>query len=426
MPRTSLNARAPLADVLRELYARVPRGMRLGLEPMRVACTQAGNPERAFAVAHVAGTNGKGSVAAMVEAMARAAGLRTGLYTSPHLVRFAERIRIDGEPLPDGRLAELVEASLVAGPELSFFEAATLAAFVAFREAQVELAVLEVGLGGRLDATNVVEAPRVTAITRIALDHTDRLGATEPQIAREKAGIAKPGVPLVLGPVGPDVRFAIDQVAFERGGSTRLASDDVCAVRLVDGAALGLAGAFQRDNAIVACCMGRLLGIDDDACLRGLECARWPGRVERIDDAGAQFLLDAAHNPDGARALAAHLATLAHRRDDTLLVFGALADKSWAEMLDALAPCTDARLYAPPSLWSRELRAAASPAAMRARYRGDVVQNAEEAVLRARRWAAERRLEGRSPLVVVAGSIYLVGEIRARLLGLSRDPPVAL
>ena len=203
---------AALSRALHDLYARVPLGMRLGLDAMRAACTRAGNPELSFEVAHVAGTNGKGSTCAMVESMARAAGKKTGLYTSPHLCRFAERIRIDGEPISDETLADVLDRALDLGPELSFFEAATLAAFLAFRDANVDVAVVEVGIGGRLDATNVVARPRVTAITRVALDHMDRLGDTLESIAREKAGIAKPGVAMVLGPMAHNVRAAALEV----------------------------------------------------------------------------------------------------------------------------------------------------------------------------------------------------------------------
>ncbi|HRG99791.1 MAG TPA: hypothetical protein PLR99_26275, partial [Polyangiaceae bacterium] len=216
-----------LSDALRELYTRVPFGVRLGTEAMAEACARAGNPERAFASVHIAGTNGKGSVSALTEGAARASGLRTGLYTSPHLARFAERVRVSGEVLADEALAEALAEALRLGPDLTFFEVATLAAFLAFRRAGVELAVLEVGLGGRHDATNVVAPPgvRLTAITRIALDHTDRLGPDLPSIAREKAGIAKAGVPLVVGPVPPAVRDAIAEVARARGALPRWADD---------------------------------------------------------------------------------------------------------------------------------------------------------------------------------------------------------
>src|SRR5215472_5152845 len=158
--------REELRQALADLVARVPLGMRLGLEPMRAACNALGHPERGFAAVHVAGTNGKGSVCAMVESILRTAGRRTGLYTSPHLHRFGERIRIDGEPIGDVVLAQLLRDVLRRGPDLSFFEAATATALVAFREARVDVAVLEVGIGGRLDATNVIPPPIAAAVTR--------------------------------------------------------------------------------------------------------------------------------------------------------------------------------------------------------------------------------------------------------------------
>src|SRR5580704_9905964 len=200
--------------------------MRLGLEPMREACARFGHPERAFESVHVAGTNGKGSVCAMVESIARAAGKRTGMFTSPHLCRFAERIQVAGEPLDDATLSATLERALDGAPELSFFETATLAAFLAFREAGVDLAIVEVGIGGRLDATNVLPRPRAAAITRVALDHTDRLGTSLVEIGREKAGIAKAGLDLVLGPMPEDVRAAIDAVAYAHGATTTTVGDE--------------------------------------------------------------------------------------------------------------------------------------------------------------------------------------------------------
>ncbi len=209
-----------LADSLARLYARIPLGMRLGLDPMREACARFGHPERAFESVHVAGTNGKGSVCAMVESIARAAGMKTGMFTSPHLCRFAERIQIAGEPLDDATLTATLDRALDGAPELSFFETATLAAFLAFRDAKVDVAIVEVGIGGRLDATNVLPRPRAAAITRVALDHTDRLGPTLVDIAREKAGIAKAGLDLVLGPMPQDLGAEIAAVAREAGATT--------------------------------------------------------------------------------------------------------------------------------------------------------------------------------------------------------------
>ncbi len=388
--------------------------MRFGLDPMREACARAGHPEEALDGVHVAGTNGKGSVAAMVERAARAAGMATGLYTSPHLCRFAERIRIDGEPLADEALDRHLARALELGPELSFFETATLAAFLALADANVDFAVIEVGLGGRLDATNVLPRPRATAVTRIALDHTALLGTTLPQIAREKAAIAKPGVPMVVGPAPADVRAAIEAEATERGGLVIHADEDAeCKEFFGTPRPLGLAGAYQAANARVAYVLGRRAGLSARALATGLAEVKWPGRLERIATNEGPLLLDAAHNPDGAEALAAHLAS--EDAAKTVLLFGALADKAWTEMLDALAPRATRRVYVSP-----KGRAATAPDELAARHRGETAASVLEGYRRA------RELAGPGGLVVACGSIFLIGEVRAHVLGLVRDPPIAL
>jgi dihydrofolate synthase/folylpolyglutamate synthase len=392
--------------------------MRLGLDTMRAACTRAGHPERSFEAAHVAGTNGKGSTCAMLESIARAAGKKTGLYTSPHLCRFAERIRIDGEPISDDELADVLERALALGPDLSFFETATLAAFLAFRDHQVDLAVIEVGIGGRLDATNVLPPPRVSAITRVALDHVDRLGDTLEEIAREKAGIAKPGVPIVLGPMAPEVRAAALDVALANGALPIVMGDDPDAVTR-DAIELGLRGGYQHDNARMASRIARELGIPETARREGLARTRWPGRFERIEvESGplrGSWILDGAHNPDGARALVLALADELPGSAPSAIVFGALADKAWGEMLDVLASVPCPRVYAPP-----RGRAATDPALLAAHARGHVAASLPDALAQAR-----GLVQDASP-VVICGSLYLVGEARALLLNLPEDPPVAL
>jgi dihydrofolate synthase/folylpolyglutamate synthase len=413
-----------LEAALTRLYERVPLGMRLGLGPMTEACARFEHPERAYEVVHVAGTNGKGSACAMVEAMARVSGRRVGLYTSPHLCRVAERIRVDGEPIADPALTDVLDRVLAGAPDLSFFEALTLAAFVAFREAGVEVGVVEVGLGGRLDATNVIERPRATAITRIAMDHADRLGPRLVDIAREKAGIAKPGVPMFVGPADADVRAAIDEVAAAHGASTFDAGGDGAAA-VASRARLALPGAHQIDNAAIAVRLARTLEVPDAAIERGLSETRWPGRIERIERPEGQYLLDAAHNPDGAEALARYLrAQPAERRQPPgephgapgrALVFGALADKAWSTMIDTLAPLFPAGcVYVAP-----QGRAPAAPEAIAARHPGTVAASVRGAC------TAARALAGASE-VVVAGSIFLVGEARAELLDLPFDRFVAL
>ena len=415
-------ARPPaLVRALNGLYARAPLGMRLGLEPMRAACTRAGNPELAFEVAHVAGTNGKGSTCAMIESMVRAEGKRTGLYTSPHLCRFAERIRIDGAPIADAALADVLERALELGPDLSFFEVATLAAFLAFRDANVEVAIVEVGIGGRLDATNVVPKPRITAVTRVAFDHMDLLGDTLEAIAREKAGIAKPGVPLVLGPMAPEVRAAALEVALRAGALPIVLGDDPDAVAL-ESLPIGLRGAYQQDNARIAARVARELGVSKAARQEGLARTSWPGRFEHLEiEAGpyrGAWLLDGAHNPDGARALVLALADEAARGAPApgAIVFGALADKAWAEMLEALAEVPCPRVYVAP-----KGRAAADPAQLAERLEGRVSDSLEGGLQAARAAAG-----GHASPIVVCGSLYLVGAVRALLLDLDTDAPVAL
>jgi dihydrofolate synthase/folylpolyglutamate synthase len=396
--------------------------MRLGLDAMRQACARADHPELAFTAAHVAGTNGKGSTCAMLESMARTAGKKTGLYTSPHLCRFAERIRVDGVPLDDATLADVLERALDIGDDLSFFETATLTAFLAFRDAHVDVAIIEAGIGGRLDATNVIAKPAVTAITRVALDHTDRLGTSLPDIAREKAGIARAGVPMVLGPMPPDVRTAAIDVLLGAGALPIVMGEDPDALAR-ESMPDGLRGTYQLDNARIAARMARELGISEACRLAGLAKATWPGRFEHLRISQGVYrgawILDGAHNPDGIEALVLALEDDANRGLEKLpgaLVFGAMADKAWPSMLDALSSLHCARVYVAPSG-----RDAALPATLSARSAGVTATSVAQALTLARNAAGDE-----STPVLVCGSLYLIGEARALLLDLPSDPPVAL
>ncbi|MDI1428995.1 bifunctional folylpolyglutamate synthase/dihydrofolate synthase [Polyangium sorediatum] len=434
---------APLVDELLRRASR--RGMLLGLERMHVALAALGNPERKRPFFHVTGTNGKGSTSAMLESIAREAGFRTGLYTSPQLCRIAERIRLNGEPMADDGLADALERVLVAAPDATFFEAMTLAAFVAFDAADVEVGVIEVGIGGRLDATNVLERPLGTAITSVALDHTALLGDTHAAIARDKAGLFRRDVPVVLGPLDDEALAAALDVARDVGARPILrvarpgeAASDADGVfvfearALPDGRArielpdmvvetrLGLAGSHQIANAAVAAALTAVSSVPRFKALpgllsRGLAAARWPGRLERIDKDGKAVLLDCAHNPHGAAALAEHVRSLGVSPARVVLVFGALADKAWTGMLDMLGPLADRRVYAEP-----KGRAPVQASELSARFPGLLVPEGREAITRALAMA------GPSDLIVVAGSIYLVGEVRGELLGVACDPVVAL
>lgn len=389
--------------------------MRLGTRAMRAACARAGDPQDALRVVHVAGTNGKGSVSAMVEAAGRAAGLRTGLYTSPHLCRFAERIRVDGEPEGDDALASYLGRAL-AEAELSFFEVATLAALLAFRDRGVELAVLEVGIGGRLDATNVVARPAASAITRVALDHTDKLGRTTREIAWEKAHVAKPGAPLVLGPLDPDALGAARRVAEERGARVVLAMDDGDAARFAAAASLALAGDFQRDNARVAHVLCAAAGLPRDASERGIAAATWPGRLEAIDTAEGRWLLDGAHNPDGAAALARAIAARPER--PRALVLAVSADKDVDAIVRPLAAVVDV-IVASQYAQARSLPAPALAA--RCRAHGGLVECVDELAAAVDH---ARDAVGMGGCVIVAGSLFAVGEVRPTFRPMAVDPLV--
>jgi dihydrofolate synthase/folylpolyglutamate synthase len=427
---------------IRALQERARRGMELGLDPTRRALADLGDPHLGLQCVHVAGSNGKGSVSAMVESILRDAGLSTGLYTSPHLCRFSERIRLGGEPIDDPTFERSL-AAVIEGcrPELTFFESLTVAAFHAFREARVDVAVLEVGLGGRLDATNVLPAPLCTAVTSIALEHTQWLGATLDRIAREKAGIFKPRAPVVLGPLPGEAAAAVEDVAAaigagptwrvargaagaedevlvtERDGQVeiRSAGPDRARVRVE----LGLRGPHQAENAAVAAGVAWRVAETwpavADHIAPGLARARWPGRFERIDRGGVQVILDCAHNPHGAAALAAALAAAGIDPARTTLVFGALSDKSWREMLERLSPLARRRIYTAP-----KGRPAADLAALAEAAPGEGMADPARAVDLAIAGARA------GDTVVVTGSIYLVGEVRGALLGIECDPFIAL
>ena len=403
-----------LAERLAELSARAKFGMTLGLDRVRSALAEVGDPHEGLAVAHVAGSNGKGSTSAMIESIARAAGLSTGLYTSPHLARFAERIRIGGREIEDDPFEDALEKALrAASGELTFFEALTVAAFVAFRDANVDLAVLEVGLGGRLDATNVVARPLACAITSISLEHTAVLGGTIDAIAREKAGILKRGAPYVLGRLPAEAARAIDEVAANVGAGPKWTRP----LAPVDTA---LHGEHQRWNAAVASAVADMLSARfpsiPGAIRRGLAEVRWPGRFEKIAARnGVTVIFDGAHNDEGAEALVRAFAKEGAPKERTTLVFGALADKSWSAMLGAVADLASRRIYTAPK--------GRAPAPFE-----DLARVAPGAIEPDPAKALNRAIDEAQPgdTVLVTGSLYLVGEARAALLGLTSDPIIPL
>lgn len=380
---------------------------------MRRLLAAAGNPERSFLSLHIAGTKGKGSTAHFAESLLRAAGKRTGLYTSPHLVDLRERIRLDGEPVGGVEFARALGA--LEGPmrrlKPTFFEIMTAAAFWIFAQRRVDWAVVEVGLGGRLDATNVIR-PAACAITTIDYDHMDKLGKTLTKIALEKAGILKPGVPAVSSPQPPEARrvlasfpgldFPGFQILRARQGVVhfRTVRAETCT--------LAVRGAHQAANAATALALVERGGLRLTAAARrrGLRSARLPGRVELVPGR-PRVLVDAAHNPVSARALAEALAQLPRRR--LWLVFGASADKDYASMLRTLAPLAD-RLILTQAASPR----AASPADLARQVPGGNCLTIG-GVGRALRLARKRAAPG--DLVVVTGSFYVAGEALKVLRG---------
>ena len=406
-----------LKQTLERLYGLMSRGKGLGLERIEAACEHFGHPEREFEVVHVAGTNGKGSVSAFVASMVKASGKKTGLYTSPHLTRYAERIQIDGEPISDETVVDLANRVMDACPDLTFYEVTTMMAFLAFKEAGVELAVLEVGLGGRLDATNVVPPPRVVVITRIAFDHMRELGDSLEKIATEKAGIIKKGSKIVLGKTHPDAKEVFAKVAAERGAEiVELGSPEP-----VPGAQIAYPRlAMFGSNLAVAVTVARELGIDSEAMSKGIEETAWPGRNELLHRNGQELtLLDCAHNPDGAVALShmldpSLLGEIESRRE-VALVFGTLENKNWRSMLDRLEHVIGHRIYVKPPI-----RRGLDPKVMAEQVPGEIADTVADALARA------RTIVGPRGVVVVAGSIFLAGAARALLLGLPTDPPVDL
>ncbi len=441
------------ASELQWLYGLSARGIRLELDRMRGGLAHRGDPQRGLAVVHVAGTNGKGSVSSYCERMLRAAGYRTGIFTSPHLHRFVERFKVNGRPLSEAEVTRrLADQRRDAEnmPPLTFFEHSALLALEAFRDHGCEVVVLEVGLGGRLDATNVIEDPAISVVTRIAFDHMNILGDTLSAIAKEKAGILKSGRPAVIGARDAEPRRVLLEVArrkktapwvigreFDgaptpRGARIRVADDEL-------DFRLGLAGAHQAENAAIAvAAMHRLRAdgwtIDDDAIATGLAKTTWPGRLElrRVPDGPdgprPRFLFDCAHNPDGCLALAAHLRAMrtgatetslqagSAKKPRTVLLFGALADKEHEPMLACFDDVVDRRVYAVPDV----PRAPKSAKVFTAIRDGVVAQSVREGIAKA------ERLAGPDGLVVVGGSIFLVQEARAHVLGLRTDPSISM
>lgn len=408
------------------LANRIRLGVKFGLETPRALVAALGHPERRYPVLLVAGTNGKGSVVAYAEAALRAGGLRTGRYVSPHLVRVNERIAVAGREISDHDLHAAVARVREAADDLArrgalpaeptYFEVLTAAALVHFAEAKVDVAVLEVGMGGRLDATNVTE-PMASAIVTVDRDHEAYLGDSLAAIAREKAGVLRKGRATVLGPMAAEAEEAIGVESLARGAwlvraavAATISEDgrgrlDLRSGRRAYHGLRPLPGAHQRANLAVAVLLleeaqAAGLPVDLEAVKAGVARTRWPGRLQALPGRPS-LLVDGAHNPAAARALAAEL----RKGPPFVLVFGAMTDKDVGAM---------GRILFPPAREVVVTRAANARAAAPeeiVRRVGDPAAAARIAPDSAAALALGRRLAGRGGRVVVAGSLYLVGEV---------------
>jgi len=399
------------------------RGMDFRLERLVPVLAHLGDPQRGRRCVHVAGTNGKGSTAAMIESAMRRGGHRTGLYTSPHLLSFRERIRIKGRAIPAAAVIEQVgavrDAMQATGQHLTFFEIATIAALLEFRACSVAVAIIETGLGGRLDATNVVDAG-VAVLTSIGIDHAEFLGDTIEQIAYEKAGIIARGATLISGPLPAAAEAVVAERVRQQGARwLRYGRDFIEPAAVVDAQqrGSGLLGAHQLQNAAVAAAavdaLGQELAVPAGIRDRGIVETQWPGRAEVIEGS-PPILLDAAHNPHAAHSLGVMLDALslshpALRAVPRVLVFGAMADKDWPSMLRLLLPRFDAVVFSrvpmaraeQPGRFIETIEQWPEPFAGGV----SVADSPEEAL------AEARRLSTNGGSVVVAGSIFLLGRL---------------
>jgi dihydrofolate synthase/folylpolyglutamate synthase len=389
------------------LYSLQSFGMKFGLQNIRSLLRGCGDPHRKIPTVHVAGTNGKGSTSSMIAAILTAAGYKVGLYTSPHLVRFNERIRINGVPIPDDALVRYVRALRpeVDRRQATFFEATTAVAFQYFYDRAVDIAVIETGLGGRLDSTNVI-TPLVSVITSIGKDHTQILGSTYSAIASEKAGIIKRRIPVVIGNIKGTARKVIIKKALGSGSAVI----DGMRFPLPKHSTVGLRGAFQQANARTAAAaiavVSKYFLVGDSAVRTGLEqTAELSGLRARCEyiTGSPNLLLDVAHNPDGIRTLTGELKRMSAGK--FVLLFGVMKDKDYRSMLASFKPFKPFIVAAQPhgerALQADDLQKECRQLGFRSVPVSDV-RNAYRTAM---------RHAGNKGLVVVTGSHYLLGEV---------------
>jgi dihydrofolate synthase/folylpolyglutamate synthase len=414
---------ADYAAVTEYLFALKARGAKFGIDRMQGFAAVLGHPERAVPCIHVAGTNGKGSVAAMLDAILHAAGWRTGLYTSPHLVKLGERVQVDRHKLTETEIVDYVrelrpaaEQAAAGAPDdhPSFFEFMTGMAFLQFARKRCDISIIEVGMGGRLDATNIV-TPEVSVITSIGMDHCEFLGHELGQIAGEKAGIIKPGRPVVMGRVPPEAERKIRAVAAERGAPLTSVTE-VFGEDLAGYPHTNLEGDYQRWNAATATLVARTLGnkwrITDAAIASGLTHVDWPGRWQRVRLGGRLAILDASHNPEGALVLESNLQHLfAETGRRPIVITGVLGAIRARPLIETIARhASEIHLVVPQQ--ARACSHAELEALIPPTFAGPVVRATVEGLFPAGETCTAG---GQDDVVVVTGSIYLLGEIMARI-----------
>ena len=403
------------AEAIQFLYGLQFFGANFGLENTRKLAALVGNPQEKLRFIHVAGTNGKGSTCAMLESIYRAAGLRIGLFTSPHLVSFRERIQVNRQLISENELVRLVEEiqpllkQFPNGNHLTLFEVVTVMALKFFTEQKCDLVIWETGLGGRLDATNIV-TPLVSVITNIAFDHTQWLGDMLEKIAAEKAGIIKPGISVVTATDELSALAVIEKIAQEKNAALKI----VTAERLAGTLAPPLLGDHQKINAALALAtvevLQKQISVPDEKIRAGLAAVDWPGRLQLVARTGGQkILLDGAHNVAGAEVLRAAL-ELDFAEVRPFLIFGTLADKNWPDICRILAPLAD-KIFTVPVASARTADARELAAAFHS-------ANPAAEVVVAANFLEALNASKDEPFVVVTGSLYLVGEALERL-GLS-------
>jgi dihydrofolate synthase/folylpolyglutamate synthase len=408
---------------IRYLYDLRLFGAKLGLENTLRLARLTGNPQGNLRFIHVAGTNGKGSTCAMLESIYRAAGLRVGLFTSPHLVSFRERLQINRHPIPETEVVDLVSrmraliTEFPPGAQPTFFEAVTVMALVYFRARECDLVIWETGLGGRLDATNIV-TPVASVITNIEFDHEKWLGETLDKIAEEKAGIIKPGVPVVTTTDEPSALEVIRRKAHREHASLTVVTRQDTDRPPLDTVVLPLLGEHQRMNAALAVATVRVLNdvirVEETAIRTGLATVQWAGRLQIVTTPmGQQFVLDGAHNPQGVQSLCDALRI--HFPDaEPTLIFGVLQDKDWATMARILVRSVTRVYLTPVSSSERSANVKALASAFVAAKPSAKVMPCNSLAEALERASGDR-------LVVITGSLHFVGEAM-ELLKLSSTP----